>query len=368
MSLILCPECGTKISDKALSCPHCGFTSENPSLPISIQDTYEVIPSFEYDVEEWNPNSSQLNIVGAEDNKRLFSFFGKWKNIEQKLPAVAQIIQDLAKKESVLVAKMDDYVKKLIEEGVYRFSIDKSGEILPTIRDAEGIVKQVRLEEMAFAPDVLNSLNNLSTQAAMTRILDEIEYVGDSIRCIHIELQNDRIALADSARAKLRLAAKIQDTKLREIALLEVVSSATEAKCILMRNFSENLRFISENSDKGELKLILEGKKGKDIPRRVEDSFQDLIAITNSIQIECEGYALVGEYEASRESLKQFQTFIKENKLDNRDTLILLNANTPDKKMNVADEFMAISKRISTFDSTRQIYGKEIFAIEEGLS
>lgn len=366
MSLILCPECGTKISDKATTCPHCGYISKNPSLPISVQDTYEIVPSFGYDIEEWNPNSNSL-AIGIEDNKKLVGFFGKWKNIELKLPAIAQVVQDMAKKENILVAKMDNYVKKLIEEGVYRFSIDKNGEILPTIRDAEGIVKQVRLEEIAFTPDVLNSLNNLSTQAAMTKILDEIEYVGDSIRNIHIELQNDRIALAESARAKLLLATKIQDTKLREMALLEVVSSATEAKCVLMRNFSENLHYIAENSEKSEFKLMIEGKKGKGIPQRVEDSFQDLISITNSVQIECEGYALVGEYEASRESLKQFQTFIKENKLDDRDTLLLLNANTPEKKLNIADEFMAISKKISAFDSTKQIYGKEIFMLEEGL-
>ena len=56
MSLILCPECGTKISDKATSCPHCGFVSADPSRPISEQDTYEMVPAFRYDIEEWKPN------------------------------------------------------------------------------------------------------------------------------------------------------------------------------------------------------------------------------------------------------------------------------------------------------------------------
>lgn len=118
----------------------------------------------------------------------------------------------MADKDKVLVAKMDSYVKTLIEKGIYRFSIDKNGEILPTIRDAEGIVKQVRLEEMHFTPELANSLSNLQTQAAMAQILDEIEYVGDAIRGIHIELQNDRIALAESTKDKLLLAAKIQDS------------------------------------------------------------------------------------------------------------------------------------------------------------
>lgn len=28
MALIKCPECGNEISDKAASCPHCGFLIE----------------------------------------------------------------------------------------------------------------------------------------------------------------------------------------------------------------------------------------------------------------------------------------------------------------------------------------------------
>ena len=53
MSRILCPECGTKISDKATKCPHCGFQSADPTRPISEQDKYEMVPIFEYDIEEW---------------------------------------------------------------------------------------------------------------------------------------------------------------------------------------------------------------------------------------------------------------------------------------------------------------------------
>ena len=248
MSLILCPECGTKISNKATMCPHCGYVSNDSSLPISVQDSYEVVPSFSFDIAEWNPEREQTSIIAFDDNRTLVQHLGNWQNIQLRLPAIAKVIKSMADKDKVLVAKMDSYVKTLIEKGIYRFSIDKNGEILPTIRDAEGIVKQVRLEEMHFTPELANSLSNLQTQAAMAQILDEIEYVGDAIRGIHIELQNDRIALAESTKDKLLLAAKIQDTKLREVALLNVVNSATDAKRVLMRNFTENLRFIAENS------------------------------------------------------------------------------------------------------------------------
>lgn len=365
MSLILCPECGAKISDKAITCPYCGYMSENHNLPISVQDIYEVVPVFNYDVEEWNPNKNQLSVMAVEDNRNLVQYFGSWQNIQLKMPAIAQVINDMAKKDKILVAKMDSYVKTLIDKGIYRFTIDKNGEILPTIRDSESIVKQVRLEEMTLTPELANSLNNLTTHAAMAQILEEIEYVGDAIRGLHIELQNDRIALAESTRDKLLLAAKIQDTKLREIAILNAVSSATEAKRILMRNFTENLQYIEENTDKTDWQLLMEGKKGKDIPQKVSDAFQALISITNTVQAECEGYALLGEYESSKESLLQFKDFIASNKLDDRDTLLLLNESTPQKNLTIVNEFMQISERITSFDASTALSSRGFLMIGE---
>lgn len=355
MSLILCPECGTKISNKATMCPHCGYVSSDCSLSISVQDTYEVVPTFAYDIEEWNPNRKPSNLIAYEDNRTLVEYLGNWQNIQLRLPAIAKVIKGMGEKDKILVAKMDSYVKTLIDKGVYRFTIDKQGEILPTIRDADGIVKQVRLQEMTLTPELANSLTNLQTHAAMAHILDEIEYVGDVIRGIHIELQNDRLALAESTKDKLLLASRIQDTKLREIALLNVVNSATEAKRVLMRNFAENLNYIAENSQKNDVQLLIEGKKGRDIPQKAADAFQALVSITNSVQAECQGYALLGEYEASKESLLQFRQFIEDNKLNDRDTLILLNENTPMKKMTVVNEFVKIAENITTFDTNKQL-------------
>ncbi len=350
MSLILCPECGTKISDKATKCPHCGFQSADSDRPISEQDRYEIVPIFEYDIEEWNPNRGDLSIISYEDNKSLVSFFGKWEKIKIKLPAIAEVIGAMANKEHVMIAKMDQYVKDLIDQGVYRFTIDKQGEILPTIRDAAGFVKQVRLEDMALTPNLTQSLNNLSTHAVMARILDEIEYVGDEIREIHIELQNDRLAMAESAKDKLRQARRIQDTKLREQYLLEVISTATDAKRVLMRNFSQNRNYVLERSQKSDFQMIMKFIGEKDVSQKAIDALQALVYITNAVQTECEGYAMLGEYEPCRECLNEFKTFILENRLDRRDTLLLLNENSSQKKIELVNEFSDIANRITAFD------------------
>ncbi len=351
MGLILCPECGTKISDKATECPHCGFQSADSSRPISEQDKYEIVPIFEYEIEEWKPNRGDLSIISYEDNKSLIEYFGDWETIKVKLPAIAEVIGSLANKEHVMIAKMDSYVKDLIDKGIYRFTIDKNGEILPTIRDADGFVKQVRLEDMALTPNLTQSLNNLSTHAVMAQILDEIEYVGDAIREIHIELQNDRLAMAESSRDKLKQARLIQDAKLREVALLGVVNSATDAKRILMRNFTQNMHHIIEHSQKSDLQLILSPKSEKDISPKAIDAFQSLVFITNAVQTECEGYAMLGEYEPCKECLMEFKTFIEDNKLDQRDTLLLLNENSAQKRIEIVDEFTDIASRITAFDA-----------------
>ena len=352
MSLILCPECGVKISDKATQCPHCGFQSENPSLPISEQDKYEVVPIFEYDIEEWKPNCGDLSIISYEDNKSLVEFFGNWDTIKIQMPAIAEVIASMASKRHIMIAKMDNYVKNLIDKGIYRFTIDKQGEILPTIRDANGFVNQVRLENMTFAPNLTQSLNNLSAHAAMSQILDEIEYVEHAIRNLHMELQNDRLAMAESARDKLKQARMIQDSKLREIALLEAVNSATDAKRILMRNFSQNMHYIMKHSQKSDLQLIFSSKSEKDISQKAIDSLQALVYINNAVQTECEGYAMLSEYEPCRECLEEFKTFIMNNKLNERNILILLNENSSQKHIEIVDEFTDIANRITTFDTS----------------
>ena len=101
-------------------------------------------------------------------------------------------------------------------------------------------------------------------------------------------------------------------------------------------------------------------------PQKVSDSFQDLVAIINSVQAECEGYAILGEFESSKESLLQFKNFITENHLDDRDTLLLLNENTPQKKIPIVNEFMLISERITDFDASNMINGHDILRIPKG--
>lgn len=366
MSLIICPECRVKISEKAITCPQCGFPldTEQNLLPINLSENNHIIPMFKYDLKELDFSDDIYEIVSIDDNKNILEEFGKWEKIKNETPAIAEIINDMAHKEEVLVARMDDYVKKLIDKGVYRFSIDANGDILPTIRNGKEIVKQIRLEKQNLSPEINDSINNLALQATMNKIIDEIESLNYAIKGIHIELQNDRIALAESAIDKMNQALKIKDIKLKEIAIINAISTATDAKRTLIRNFSQALNDSIIDSNKSEFKMMLENIKSNDASNKANEAFQSLVIITNMVKLECKGYSILGEVDAASETLKQFEKFILNNKLDNKNTLIILNGSTIKNKSKVAEEFYDITKKIKKFN-TIMIENKKNGLLEE---
>lgn len=74
MSFIYCPECGSKISDKAKECPYCGFRNSGRLMPIS---------KMEYPVEPVRINIPSIavfedgsNLLSNEDNRTLYNFLG----------------------------------------------------------------------------------------------------------------------------------------------------------------------------------------------------------------------------------------------------------------------------------------------------
>ncbi len=361
MGLVLCPECNAKISDKAVACPHCGYVSENRGLPISAQHNCVPIPKFKCSIQEWSPSSDQeLSLESFDDNKKLFDFFGNIDNIRKFMPGIAEVIDSLVKSNHVLIARVPKYVQELIDNGTYRFMIDKNGEILPAIRDAKGIVKQVRLEDAVLkSPELVHSLSNLSIQIMMNQILSEIQSISDSIRSIQIDMQNDRLALADSAMQSIQQAFLIKDISLRDFAILDCIHKATEAKCTLMRNFQTNYSCL-KNAQKQNALDFIKGMVGSDKTLAASnDAKSDLISIMNSMRVECMGYGALGEYESERKCLSQFKAFIKDNRLTDKNTLRLINEGLEKKETDFVDQFTTISNRISNFEKISLLDNEE---------
>ena len=362
MSIIFCPECGSKISNKAKTCPHCGYTSENSLLPISVQENCDFIPCFQYEIEPWNSNCEIIEI-SYNDNKTLVEYFGKFENIKHTMPEIANAIQQMAKKENILVAKLDPYIKTLIKTGQYKFCKDKAGNILPTLRDSSGFVHNCRLENMQINTNVAQSLSNLSSQAMMVQIMNKIDMLENSIKVIDIDLQNDRIAKAEASWLKLLQARKIQDTFLRNIQVLNIINDSIEARAILMKNFETKLNSLLSHNNSSELEKLTNIKFKPKV--EAQKCMNALVSITNLVRVECEAYLMQGEYESAKESLKQFKTFIETNKLNDKEVLKLINEYVEFDCTNIVNDFIQISGNIEKLEIHFIENSKNILMIEE---
>lgn len=362
MTMIMCPGCGTSISDKALSCPQCGFVGDDPTHPISQQATYEMVPRFQVELERWDPQSQALVSepmdMPLETRRKIFGFLSNLEQLQTLAPGLFQLIKRLSDKdEATLVAHLPEEIMRMVDEGKLFFKKDSNGKILPQVFDANGkFYKQVRLDWKQMSPDVIDAMRHLQTQAAIAMVLAEVHSLRDQIEGIRVEMQNDRLALAEGAWDKLMQARVIEDTRLRDALIVQAISSATDAKRTLMRNFVENVKYLKAHSNERlDKKLVSAVTQQNQV--RAADAFNDLAQITNAVRVEGTGYAILNQNDASRVCLEQFRDFIDTNRLNERDTLLAINSHLPAKsKMpDMVNQFEDLALRISTLDGVDQL-------------
>lgn len=339
MSMIACPECGAQISSRARTCMECGYVGDDPARPISEQISHEVVPTFKMAVERWDPMSEHGEVdlvdVAPGDNAGIWNVLGNWKQVVTLIPALAEWVQQQAAQEPnrQWVADIPEYYRHLIEKGeiVLKEAKDGSG-ILPTAYYKDGgFAKQFRLEEVDLSPDTLQSLQHLQTQAAIASVLGEIKELKESIRSLQVDLQNDRLAIADSAWDKWAQAHMIPRGRARNDYLRLAMATATDAKCTLMRNFAQRSLTLGAGAGTAKLGPAEKARKAKraimgDNERLAMEAMQDLVSIANMVRIECEGHVELNQYDAAEQSLVQFTDFIHAQQLDDPDTLLAINS------------------------------------------
>ena len=336
MSLIRCPECGTRISDKATTCPFCGYVAADAFNPISAQEQYKPKPTIQSIGERW-----EIIPISDEDSSIILTFLSNYENLKVVAPGIADAVASLLNTNTQFVADISAYTQSLIDKGVLEFLIDGDGRILSTIKnaDTQKITEIVRLKEVTNCPELSGSLTNLSNQVAMAQIMDELKLIEEKMANIQKELQEDRLAMADSAWDKVLQARCIEDRRLKAIAIQNAINSATDAKRVLMRNFTVSLE------------ASIKSKKPKEAETKAQDAAKDLVALTNCVHIECDGYAYLGEPDASVACLKEFLDFVKANNLDDRNTLLRLNENLPVycKIPTLNEDFQGVVAKVAGF-------------------
>jgi hypothetical protein len=345
MGLVYCPECGTKISDKASACPFCGFRSSAKNLPMVASKN--PLKRIQWERTSLASEFDQVFPISTIQNNNLNIIFGQAENLSRVAPAFFQTIMAMLPK-TIKVAEVNPALQRLIDEGAYKFLTDKSGEILPTIFGEGSIKAQVRLKDMVITPDLGRSIIDLQTQIALAQVINEIHEVQRGIANLHSELQDDRLALAESAWQQLQQATQISDARVREEKLLNILSSATDAKCILFRAFESEKRFFDARKDQQWFMKVLDKEAQEHGDEHSAEIFNSLLAITKTVQVETTVYCLLGEKNAARLSMQQFSDFISANALDSRDTLLELNSFSLTDQRSLINVFSVIQKKIAS--------------------
>lgn len=328
-----CPECGSKISSVAKSCPYCGYSSRDNKSPISNElrkaDTHIVIP-------EASVFDGGINLISSSSNEALVRFFSDAEQVERLFPSVFQAIQNIMSRgETKYVADFSKTAEDLMRKGELVLGVGKDGSILPQLRNAktQRVYETARLKANQIPKDILPSLIDVQLQMTMAQVLAEIRDLAASIEALQMENHADRMAQAEGAWLRLQQAAKIRDARLREAQLLNAANSATDARCILQKNLSLRMRLLDKGSTTS--------KSGN-----ANNALQDLTAITLMARTEYAAFSLLDESEAARECLQQLSSFLAEENLNNRDVLLEINSQAKLKHPEIVEGFHAIAQDV----------------------
>ena len=355
MALIFCPECGTRISGTAVSCPHCGFSAGDlaplGTLPPSPAPVAIRLP----DLAIFDDGS---DLVPMPTKEKLADFFKQAEMIARLAPGIYDAIaKAMETRGAAWAATFSAAAERMMQTGELVLCVEKeTGELLPQLRSVKTgqIYEKARLRAERLPNDAAASLASLQTQMMVAELMGEIKSIAASVEQLKLESRGDRVARAQSVWLRLEQAMAIEDSRLREQTLLSIAQTATEQRCVFQENFKVQLQLAS--SDKG---------SSKDRGQAAHNALVNLSVITLMARSEYASYRLLGFEEPARVSLSQLGSFIAENKLDERDTLLRINSRSKDNLEPLIDKFQAISRNVLSLGEVSEESGK-YDAFEEG--
>lgn len=341
MAMVACPECGTRISDKAKRCPYCGYASDDGQTPLSAmlpvtQPTKVIVP-------QASVFEDGTNLLNPDVNARAVEFLTDADRMARYAPAIYEaIMETFGRSENKYVADFSKRADRLVREGKLVFSVDKeTGDFLPQLRRVDNgqIYEKARIHIEEAPKDMLPTLYAIQNQANMNEMLQRIEKVSEEVSALRLEGQADRIAKANSTWEQLQQATHMQNARLRELKMLSIAASATEARCILEENFKVQVRLL--NQGKGNSKS--KGQAGN-------NAMTDLTVVAMMSRTEYAAYSLLGEDDAARLSLSQFREFVLSNNLDDRQVLLRINSYSSEDRGKIVNGFHTIAKSVKTME------------------
>lgn len=256
---------------------------------------------------------------------------------------------------------LNELQKKELESGMFNLLKKKDGTYQATIVNAatKKFKANLSLEKISLTPELSEALIDHSNQLQLAHVADELYTIQVLVEEVRQGMIDDRFARAYSCEQKYLQSLKIKNPRLREIALLNVISDAEDSRNFLMKQQEQSIKFIRQQPDSF-FKQLLEKTKLRDIDNRMSEIRESFNAINIVSMIQAAAYKELGEPEAMLESIGYYhnhlsnQYFADDSLLDHLDLI----DNSPDnywscslpKVKNLIEPMFEIRSKIESGD------------------
>lgn len=260
----------------------------------------------------------------ARHDENYKTLFGDARQALALLPELEDVATSLLPKPTV-VADIPSFLQEQIDSGELAFQVDRSGDNLAHLVDQNGRMRHVlRLDTKHLTPELSQAWNNLRTRAMQFEIMRGLRDIEEAVSEVKAGLQDDRLALVDSAWSLIEQAHHVSDSEHRKLLLNQALDKAVVGHDQLTRSIDRNLANLK--SHKGVLEILRAEvttaiKSQKSLTEKNADCAEQVVRAIAAIESATRAAALVhmhhGEQDAARTTLRQFQNLLRDRHLDN---------------------------------------------------
>ena len=207
------------------------------------------------------------------------------------------------------------------------------------------IISNIKLDKVSLTPELNNAIINYVQQVQLAQIAENIRYVQLAVEEVRRGQENDRLALAYSCQQKLLQALEIKDENIKRLLLMNLVSSAEDARNALMLSQKENIKFIEEQPQ-DKFQRFFKGKKPEDIDSRMNELRESFNSLNMLSLVESLAYQELGEEKASILSINYYGEYLNSTYLKNLDLVKRLDSIDPSPKNYWSKQIPKICKSV----------------------
>lgn len=281
------------------------ISDKHPVMKTLVEHYREDLTEYFNDV----PEVARPLIKGAKEA------FAKIEQMLYSAPAFINLVK-ASIPEQTFQAILTGEQKKKLANGALKLMTKKDGSLMANLVNPKNnkIVSTISLQNVNLSPALSQALTDYASQMQMAQIAEQIQAVQLAIEEVRQGQEYDRLAMAYSCQQKLLQAMEIRNPKLKEMALLQIVSDAEDSRNLLMQSQNANLAFIKDQPE-SYFRKFFSGAPPEKIAQRMNEIRESLNAVNMVSLAEAMAYQELGESSAARQSLQYYAGYIEKSYL-----------------------------------------------------